>query len=157
VSPRLRQELLDRVEHDFQATLAKPTLPLSPTPLTRQDLLLSEILQKIDRLNWLQEGPDSYDTIDETVRSTDEKSFDYSPFLLWALSVRNNEAAGGNNLLLRFTTTHGRVKQHRIVGNSTLDVDLKGGMGSEFRLVAREGTVDTIGIALLKWPITFKP
>ncbi len=103
---------------------------------------------------WLLSGPDDYDTLDETIYSIGESKYRYSPDVLWALSVTNNAASGGPNLLLRFTTTYGRVKQYKIAAGKTINVnDIKGGYGSEFRVITDSGSVEMIALVSLKHPL----
>ncbi len=118
------------------------------------------LLQKFDRMIWLLEGPDNYDVINETIpgNAANEIKKDYSPYLIWGVSLVNKEALGGNSLNVRFTTGIGLVRQFEVIANSTFNLDLKGGkLGSLMSLIANTGTVALAGFVLLKYPSGYNP
>lgn len=148
-------EEIANLQGTVQALPKEPLTPLAPSLKSASSAGFIRKPMDVERYKaWLLEGPDYYDTFDETITSTQERSYIYSPsFVIWALSVKNTEAAGGNNLLLRLTSTTGRVKQYRIQANTPFSVDIKGGF-DQMRLIAREGTVAVIGFVSLKKPFT---
>lgn len=151
----LAKELMQRLdEHFLQFTMPRPLPPLRDLDNDTQEALLFEIKRKLERLNWLTEGPDTYDTVDvNVVPGPKETRLDYSPFLIWGVSLLNTQPAGGDRILLRFTDTYGRVKQLPVLPNSSIDLDLKGGLSSVLRLISQTVSVEVTGIILLKWPL----
>lgn len=133
-----------------------PPAPL-PLAIPRQNVLdldqslLTDIFDRVDRLNWLSEGPDDYDTFDDTISSTIESTYGYQPMLIWGVSLSNAAASGGSNLLVRFTSTYGRVKQYKVRAGTGLDLDLRGSLGSQFKVIADTGSAEFIGLILKKW------
>mgnify|MGYP001599046387 CR=1 FL=1 len=127
-----------------------PTPPPSPaTPLQLEPVAPVPVAKTFEQ--WLLSGPDDYDTIDETITSTQESTYRYEPSLLWAISFTNNAASGGANLLVRFTSGHGRTKQYKIPAGTSVSVnDLKGGYGSEFSVIADSGSAEMIALVSLK-------
>ncbi len=173
-----RQTLLKRLEEDFErittaddvhgatekealekplyarSVMAPPKVlqeqPQGPI-IIDQSMLLIDIFHSLDRLTWLSEGPDSYDTIDDTIGTTTESVYSFEPFVLWAVNFVNNASAG--NLLIRFTTGHGRVKQIKVPAQATFALkDIRGSLGSDFRVVADTGPTELIAFVTLKEP-----
>lgn len=137
---------------DSQGRVKSYQVSQKHTPTVDQ-ALLGALNTEINRLRWLNEGPDDYDTIDDTITSTQESRYNYDPYLMWSLNLFNNAAAGGANLLVRLTDSHGRIKQYKIVPGADWSVkDMRGSMGRVFRVVASSGSAEMIGLVTLRWP-----
>ena len=153
---------LDRYLEDAYTRRASPTVaaaesmiapPPSPVPplLTLDQTLLNDIYQRLDYNNWLASGPDDYDTVDDTITATQESRYRFSPFVLWSVTVLNNAASGGANLLFRLTDSYGRIKQYKIPPGIDFSLkDIRGSMGDVFRVVTDKGSAEMIAWVSLK-------
>ena len=96
---------LEELEKSFQKYISTPEAEVTrelPVAVTVDQGFLVELNARVDRLNWLTEGPDSYATVDDTISSTQESRYNWDPYVLWSVNILNNAASGGANLLFRF-------------------------------------------------------
>lgn len=152
-------EELDKDFDRYMSGLERPRVYRElPQPTSVDETFMVELNAQLRYLNWMTEGPDDYDTIDDTITSTQESRYNYDPYILWSVNVLNNAAAGGPNVLLRFTDSYGRIKQYKVVPGADFSLkDIRGSMGNVFRVVTDTGPAEMIGWIGLKWRLGQKP